>query len=800
MKPKALPLWEKLRNPNCTECPLHIDAQTVCLIGDGIVPARWMVIGEAPGYREDEISRPFSGRSGRLLDEVLGQYKLPREQAFITNVTKCRPPENRTPTKSELTACRHYLDDEIEAVQPEFILLVGNSALNLIKKSGIMKHRGQWYDYGKAKVLATIHPAAVLRNPSLRKLFETDIREFSRNVRGRPATPDPHTYLVRDRIGLGKLCDAILKSPAIAYDIETNGFDEFAEDAKIASISIAVRTDVVFFVPIEHPEAPWKDPKRVLSIINNALAYTNAKRVAHNAKFDDRWLRRFGGEFNADFDTMLAAHILDENRLKGLKILAPMLLGVSAWGLDMSGGAAMTTPLKKLARYNGKDAAYTLGLYYIFKEELQLPENVRSARIFKLLMMPGSVALTDIEQVGLYLDQDRLAKRRIEVRKQLDRINKKLIKIVGYEANWNSTQQLARILFEEQGLPIINLTAKGAASTAETVLLRLAAEDHEVPRLILEWRKWVKYDSSYLTNWKEKMHDGRMHANYKLSGTRTGRLSSGKEEGDRNKGLNAQQIPRDAFIRGVIGCPSGWKFVEADFSQIELRIAAHYAQDPTMMRIFATGGDIHLATAMKITKKPAERIEKEERKAAKGVNFGFVFGMGWQHFIDYARDSYGVVVTEREARTYRSEFFDQFNRLPAWHERQRRLVRQHHRVQSAIGRVRHLPDVESQDKEVRAEAERQAINSPVQSLASDMMLLSLVTLHPKLNPVEVNIVGTVHDSILFEIREDVVDRWVKEIKETMENLPLKKRFGAHLTVPIKVDIKVGDHWGESEEV
>jgi len=212
------------------------------------------------------------------------------------------------------------------------------------------------------------------------------------------------------------------------------------------------------------------------------------------------------------------------------------------------------------------------------------------------------------------------------------------------------------------------------------------------------------------------------------------------------------------------------------------------------------GGDIHLTTAMQITGKPAQGIEKEERKKAKGVNFGYVFGMGWFKFIEYARDSYDVIVSESEAKDFRERFFNTYKRLRPWHERQRRLVRQYKRVQSPIGRVRHLPDVESQDKEVQQEAERQAVNSPVQSMASDMMLLALVLLHDRMDPTEARIVGSIHDEILFEIREDVVAKWVPIIKGIMEHLPLKKKFGAELTVPIVVDIAVRTHWGEDEAV
>jgi len=319
-------------------------------------------------------------------------------------------------------------------------------------------------------------------------------------------------------------------------------------------------------------------------------------------------------------------------------------------------------------------------------------------------------------------------------------------------------------------------------------------------RTLLEYREWAKYESTYFASWAEKMHNDRVHANYKLTGTVTGRLSSGKEEGDKSRGLNAQQIPRNPFLRGIFGAPDGWQFVEADFSQVELRLAAHYAQEPTMMRLFQMGEDIHMATAILMTGKVPAEISSEERKKAKAVNFGFLYGMGWRKFIIYARDNYDVVVTDEEAQLFRKRFFAQFSKLAMWHARQRRLVRQYHQVSSAIGRVRHLPDILSEDEDVAAEAERQAINSPVQGLGSDLMLISLNRLHPQFPTDEVRIVGTVHDSGLFEIRDDVVDKWVPVIRDTMQDLPLKKMFGAQLTVPIVVDIKVGKHWGEGELV
>lgn len=802
MNPQAKLLWKSIRNKHCTDCSLHEGAQTVCLIGDGPVPCDLMIVGEAPGFREDDVRKPFAGKAGQLLDASLQEVGLNRDQFFVSNACKCRPPENRTPTVTEIKACAQYLEGEIEAVQPKFILTVGNVGLRAVtKKSGIMKHRGEIYERDSAKVLPTVHPAAVLRNPHYADVWRADLATFARLVRGEPGAIPPRTFLVLNKKTLKALCQLILSADAVAYDLETSGFMEWTNDAQIATIAVAPRPGVAFVVPIHHPEAPWEDPQRILETVGNALVYTSARRIAHNAKFDDKWLQQFGVPINAHFDTMVAAHIIDENRFKGLKPLAQILLGTDPWkDLDLSHGGAMTHSLNRLAIYNAKDADYTLRLYYMFRKELEKPENSRSLRLFKKLMMPASKALTSIERTGLYVDADRLNRRRIEAQTELDKVGRKLTKLYGQEANWNSTRVIADLLFNKLKLPLIEQTAKGAPSTKESVLLRLQKQ-HKGAALILEWRKWAKYQSTYLERWAEVRDEvGRIHPNYKLTGTVTGRLSSGKEDGSRGPGLNVQQVPRDQFIRSIIGAPEGWRLVEADFSQVELRIAAHYSGDPTLQRLYQLGEDVHLARAMRMTGKPAELVTKEERKKAKAVNFGFLFGMGPDKFVTYARDNYDVEVSIEEAREVRDDFFRTYSSLQRWHNRQRRLARNYKRVASLIGRTRHLPDIDSGDEKVRGEAERQAINSPVQSLASDLMLMSLVSLNKIMDPTEALIVGSIHDAILFELREDKIDDWVKRIRDTMENLPLRRKFGVSLDVPIVVDIKVGQHWGEGEEV
>jgi DNA polymerase-1 len=260
----------------------------------------------------------------------------------------------------------------------------------------------------------------------------------------------------------------------------------------------------------------------------------------------------------------------------------------------------------------------------------------------------------------------------------------------------------------------------------------------------------------------------------------------------------------------VFGAPPGWFFVEFDYSQIELRIAAYLARETTMLHLYATGQDIHTAMAMTMTGKPWHGgkcdcggcVTGEERKKAKAVNFGFLYGMGWAKFISTAWENYGVRVTEQEAQAFRVAFFQQFPLLQRWHARQRKLAHTYGRVETPMGRIRHLPDIYSPDRGVMAEAERQAINSPVQGFASDMCALSLVVLAREFRRLGIRAypIGSVHDAVNWEIHADDLEQALPLIKYRMENLPLEDLFNLTIDVPIVADCKIGTRWGQAKEV
>lgn len=792
-------VWLPVRNAECRLCPLYKEAKSVCLLGDGPVPTKIMLVGEAPGAREDDIARPFSGPAGRYLDRILAEVGLPRETVYITNAVRCRPPDNATPTPGQIKACSTYMHSELDIVSPDYVLVMGNAALkSILKTSGVMKKRGTAHQLpGGRTAFVTVHPAAVLRNPGLEQSFKSDLMAFARLTRGEDRRPETKSKLIQSSKGLARLCQllATVDTP-IAFDVETGssdpdepegGLNPWSPNGLIHTVSFSWKPGEAFVVSLEHPATKWDIPlSRVYQALDVALQ--GKKMVGHNVKFDDAWMRAKGVNLYSHFDTKLAAHLLDENRPSGLKPLARTYLGADEYesGISFTGDV---TALVKLAVYNGKDADYTLRLYHIFRDELK--KQRRLARLFVRLVMPACRAFVDIEAAGFPVDMERLERRHRSILHKIAQVTDEMMDMVPEElqdnANFRSPQFLGRWFFGKLDLPVNVLTPTGKPSTNESALLQLV-DKHPAVAKLMELRKWQKNESTYTRNWLARIRIARkprLYTSYNLSGTVTGRLSS-----------NMQQVPRDVYIRSIIGSAPGWKFIEADFSQVELRLAAMFSGDPTLTRAFNTGGDPHRETAAKVLGKNPADITKDERKMAKAVNFGFLYGMGWRKFKIYAKEKYDTVVTDAEAQEYRKAFFKQYSSLEAWHKRQRRIVRNLGQVTSPIGRIRHLPTINSTDDGVQGEAEREAINSPVQGFASDLTVLSMVRLSRRLDPLRSRILGNVHDAILLEAEEDYAEEAAAITKRVMENLPLKKLFGFKPTVPIEAEVTIGQHWGE----
>ena len=594
----------------------------------------------------------------------------------------------------------------------------------------------------------------------------------------------------------------IEKENEFSFDCETSGLNPFAPDAYITSIGIGTITRDWTF-PLNHYKAKLygdfkSQEKRVLEL-NERLG--SKKKVAHNGKFDALFLHElYDFWWFPTFDTMLAHYNLDENERHGLKDLAMKYFDDSGYDIPLEEKQGRTGFLDKHCEYLGKDLYYTTRLKRIFLRDFKKEPD--AYKLFMNLTMPLSTLYAKVESRGVPINIKRLEESRDYWQEQADRSDSELKKLSkGWvppankkgkvpEPNFGSPQQLTDLLFRHLKLKPLDKTPKGAYSTSESVLKRL---EHPICKQILDNREANKNLGTFIESWKSRMDEnGRIHPTFKIHGTVTGRPSCEEP--------NLQQTPRDPRIRAIIDAPKGWVLVEADYSQAELRLVADIANEPTLLETYRTNGDVHKLTVQRIfgIMKPSD----DERKKAKAINFGFIYGMWWKKFIIYARDNYGVAFTAKEAERIRKKFFQAYQ-LEDWHKRQKRLARAQGYVMNKIGRKRRLPNAMMPDtgkyNPQKSEAERQAINSPIQSLASDINLLAAIEIDQKIDNSICQIVGSVHDCILILIKEGHVKETLKKIKKIMENpTALTEVFKCTFKVPLVAEFKIGA-WSKGEK-
>lgn len=508
-----------------------------------------------------------------------------------------------------------------------------------------------------------------------------------------------------------------------------------------------------------------------------------AETVAHNGKYDQLWcLEKYGVCPPVTWDTMLAEHLIDSEGPKGLKVLGAKYLGVPDWSVDV--GKASALPKEALYQYAAMDTAVTAEIRR---------HQVCDERLLRDLLIPASKALTFAERSGVGLDRRGAESLRVELMKRVDEITKE----VSVYGPCKTPREISTLLYETLGLPVLERTDTGSPRVTSSILKRL---DHPVAGLLAERQKLQKGVSAFLNPWlrsTEGLEDPRLYSTFRLAGTATGRLSSGGAEG--SSGINLQQIPRDKRFKSLIVARDGYTLAELDYSQIELRVAAHLSNDETMLEIYSRGGDIHTATARAVTRK--QFLCKSDRTKAKAVNFGFLYGMSASSFKDYARDSYGVTLTDNEATEYRTRFFEKYSALPSWHRKTKELAVKNGYVETLFGRRRYLDGLKYGGGSERGAALRQAVNTSVQSVASDMMILALGLIHRLIvcGPYDARIVATVHDSVLLEIKERSAEAVARKAKYIMEHLPLS-HFNVKLNVPIEAGLSIGPRWGEMEEL
>lgn len=560
-------------------------------------------------------------------------------------------------------------------------------------------------------------------------------------------------------------------------DIETTGLNRFEDDITIIGVGVYKNLD---------------DNGRFCSFVNNQedmnkfksfcskLKRDKATVIWQNGKFDTLFIKQKQGfMLPIHHDVMLMGTAYDMSAEHGLKAMAKKYLNVEDWDIDKKTKLGKGDP-KKLADYNKLDVKYTWELFKFFHQRM----NKTQQKVYRKLLLPAYKMYRQTEQNGIYIDLDGLDNVRAEYKQ-------KEVEALGvlksrYDINWNSPQQVQDVFFNKEKLPTLKLSEKtGKPSADAKVMKKLIAKGYELPKLLTDYKFYYGAGIKFLSKWGNyAQYDGRIHPSFNITNVVTGRTSCSDP--------NLQQVPRNKDLRSLFTAPEGRVFLEADYSQIELRVAAHFAKEPTMLKIYREGGDIHTETARTLC---GGEPTKEDRSKAKAVNFGFLYGMQAKGFIDYAFDSYGVVFSQSEAERYRELFFQKYSRLLQWHHEMEILCEANGGVSNLFGRFRALPKIYSQQKWERNEAVRRAINSPVQGTASDLLLCAAVQIREELGPkYNLKIVGTVHDSILAEVPEECAEDCVADMKRIMAHPDALDNFGIHFELPLDSDVGVGP-WG-----
>lgn len=558
-------------------------------------------------------------------------------------------------------------------------------------------------------------------------------------------------------------------------DIETTGLNRYKDKITWIGVGLAKDIDSPISKLLIYDGSNEDDLRKFRNVVKH-IRKEKARTVFQNGKFDTLFMEHhLGLRIPIDEDVMLMGTAYDLVAEHGLKKMAQAYLGVPDWDIkkkDKLGGERET-----IVPYLSCDVRYTWELYQYFYQNM----SERSMKIYRELLRPAYRAYRDIERNGLYLDLDSLD----VVRKKYNKEEKRLLKELKshYDINWNSSAQVAHAFFDLEGMPVIYKTKKGAPSTAADVLKELAMKGYELPDLLMKYKDAATRNKMFLNRWKDDCYESRIHPNFNLTNVVSGRTSCNNP--------NLQQVPRTKDIRGLFSGAPGMILFEADYSQLELRIAAHYAKDKTMLNIYLHDGDIHTETAKLFTN--GREPTKEERGKAKAVNFGFLYGMQAKKFVKYALDSYGQVFTLAEAKHIRDLYFAKYARLLPWHKEQEDLCEMQGGVSNMFGRFRRLPLIYSPNKWERASAARRAINTPVQGSGSDLLISAVTQINKELKGIAW-IGATVHDSIIGECRVEDKDYVDETIRRIMKHPKVLDDFGVELRVPLDVDIGWGP-WG-----
>ncbi|WGK81412.1 DNA polymerase I [Vibrio aestuarianus] len=585
--------------------------------------------------------------------------------------------------------------------------------------------------------------------------------------------------------------DKLKAADVFAFDTETDSLDYMV--ANLVGVSFATEEGVAAYVPVAHDylDAPQQlDRDWVLSQLKPILEDDNQAKVGQNLKYDASVLARYDIEMKGiKHDTMLASYVYNSVGGKhDMDSLALRFLQHSCISFEQVAGKGKNQltfnqiDLEQAAPYAAEDADVTLRLHHRLMGYIEQDEKLNS--VYQQIEVPLVPVLSRIERTGVMIDDMLLSAQSHEIAARLDELEQKAFEIAGQSFNLSSPKQLQTILFEQMGLPVIKKTPTGAPSTNEEVLQELAL-DYPLPKVIIEHRGLAKLKSTYTDKLPKMINPttGRVHTSYHQAVTATGRLSSTDP--------NLQNIPirneEGRRIRQAFVAPHGWKIMAVDYSQIELRIMAHLSGDKALLEAFQQGKDIHAATAAEILGVSIDQVSSEQRRRAKAVNFGLIYGMS----------AFGLAkqlgIPRGEAQGYMDKYFERYPGVMQYMEDTRSTASELGYVETLLGRRLYLPEIKSRNGMRRKAAERAAINAPMQGTAADIIKKAMLLVDAWIEEHgqgRVKLLMQVHDELVFEVQETALAEIESKVQQLMES-------AADLKVPLVADTGHGDNWDQA---
>lgn len=715
-------------------------------------------------YRDLDAIAPLGFRGSKTLAPKMAEN---RELAFLSYQLAT------IKTDVELDkAC-----EELQVAQPDVDKLHQLFSRYEFKRWLTDVENGTWMEGKGASTKASPTPAA------------SPVKSSSPAV---PTLSAENYQTILEKADLEQWVEKLSKAPLFAFDTETDSLD--TQEARLVGMSFAIELGHAAYLPLGHDylDAPVQLPlEEVLEVMKPLLESEKILKIGQNLKYDAEVLENYGIELKGiGYDTMLESYVLNSVAGMGrhdMDSLADRHLNhktVSFEEIAGKGKKQLTfnqIALEQAANYAAEDADVTLLLHQALYPQLEAEPKLN--HIFQNIEMPLVPVLVRMERKGVLIDANVLAAQSKVITARLAELEKEAFELAGEEFNLASPKQLQTILFEKLQLPVIKKTPSGAASTNEEVLEELAL-NHALPKLLLEHRSLAKLKSTYTDKLPLMIspRTQRVHTSYHQAVTATGRLSS--------RDPNLQNIPvrteEGRRIRQAFIAREGYKVMAADYSQIELRIMAHLSQDKGLLTAFAEGKDIHKATAAEVFGVPLEQVTSDQRRSAKAINFGLIYGMS---AFGLARQ---LGIPRGEAQRYMDLYFERYPGVLRYMENTRLQASEQGYVETLEGRRLYLADIKSSNGMRRKAAEREAINAPMQGTAADIIKKAMIAVDNWLQTEKphADMLMQVHDELVFEVKESELERVQAQVQSLMEQ-------SMKLDVPLKVDVGIGDNWDEA---